>query len=87
LLGSVSPPPSYHIERLRTAPAGHFFDVMTNGYGAMYSYAERISVEDRWKIVMYIRALQLSQNAPSDMAEAILEKTASTTQPVTTEHQ
>jgi mono/diheme cytochrome c family protein len=82
-----TPPPSYHIERLRTAPAGHFFDVMTNGYGAMYSYAERISVEDRWKIVMYIRALQLSQNAPSDMAEAILEKTASTTQPVTTEHQ
>src|SRR5690606_13691516 len=40
-----TPPPSYHIERLRTAPAGHFFDVMTNGYGAMYSYAERISVE------------------------------------------
>lgn len=56
-------PPSYHIDRLRQAPAGHFFDVMTNGFGAMYSYASRLSVEDRWAIVAYIRALQLSQNA------------------------
>lgn len=57
------PPPSYHIDRLRNAPAGHFFDVMTNGFGSMYSYASRIPVEDRWRIVAYIRALQLSEHA------------------------
>lgn len=57
------PPPSYHIDRLRNAPVGHFFDVMTNGYGTMYSYADRISVRDRWCIAAYIRALQLSQHA------------------------
>ena len=56
-------PPSYHIDRLRNAPVGHFFDVMTNGYGRMFSYAERIPVKDRWAIIAYIRALQLSQNA------------------------
>ena len=48
--------------RLRTTPPGHFFKVMTNGYGAMYSYASRIPPADRWAIVTYIRALQLSQN-------------------------
>jgi mono/diheme cytochrome c family protein len=57
------PPPSYHTDRLRQAPAGHFFEVMTDGYGAMYSYASRITPEDRWAIVAYIRALQLSQHA------------------------
>ena len=57
------PPPSYHIDRLREAPAGHFFDVMTQGYGIMYPYANRISVEDRWAIAAYIRALQLSHHA------------------------
>ena len=56
-------PPSYHIDRLRQAPVGHFFDVITNGFGSMYSYASRVSPEDRWAIVAYIRALQLSQNA------------------------
>ena len=56
-------PPSYHIERLRNAPVGHFFDVITNGYGAMYSYATRVSPDDRWRIAGYIRALQLSQHA------------------------
>lgn len=56
-------PPSYHIERLRTAPIGHFFDVMTHGYGAMYSYANRVTPEDRWAIAAYIRALQLSEHA------------------------
>jgi mono/diheme cytochrome c family protein len=60
------PPPSYHIERLRTAPVGHFFDVMTRGYGTMYSYAGRISPEDRWRIAAYIRALQLSQHGTLD---------------------
>ena len=57
------PPPSYHIDRLRQAPAGYFFDVITNGFGTMYSYASRVTPEDRWKIVAYIRALQLSQKA------------------------
>src|SRR4051794_19853848 len=56
------PPPSYHIDRLREAPVGHFFDVITHGYGIMYSYAERVDVPDRWAIAAYIRALQLSQN-------------------------
>lgn len=57
------PPPSYHTDRLRQAPAGHFFDVMTNGYGTMYSYADRVSPEDRWRIAAYVRALQLSERA------------------------
>ena len=56
-------PPSYHIDRLRQAPLGYFFDVMTNGFGAMPDYASQISPRDRWCIVAYIRALQLSQNA------------------------
>ncbi len=54
-------PASYHQDRLRQAPVGHFFDVMTSGWGAMPSYAAQIPVEDRWKIIAYIRALQLSQ--------------------------
>jgi len=57
-------PPSYHIDRLRKAPIGHFFNVMTNGYGAMADYASQIPVNDRWAIAAYIRVLQLSQNAP-----------------------
>lgn len=57
------PPPSYHTERLRKAPLGYFFDVMTNGFGAMPEYASQIPPRDRWAIVSYIRALQLSQNA------------------------
>lgn len=57
------PPPSYHSPRLMAAPAQHFFDVITNGYGIMYSYADRVSPHDRWAIVTYIRALQLSQHA------------------------
>lgn len=56
-------PPSYHQDRLRKAPLGYFFDVITNGFGAMPDYASQIPPEDRWKIVAYIRALQLSQNA------------------------
>jgi mono/diheme cytochrome c family protein len=56
-------PPSYHIERLRKAPLGYFFDVMTNGFGAMPDYASQISPRDRWSIIAYIRALQLSQAA------------------------
>lgn len=56
-------PPSYHIQRLRDMPVGHFYEVMTNGFGAMYSYAARIEPADRWRIAAYIRVLQLSQNA------------------------
>lgn len=58
----LPPPPSYHIDRLRTAPAGYFFDVMTSGFGRMYSYSARVSPDDRWRIAAYIRALQLSQH-------------------------
>jgi mono/diheme cytochrome c family protein len=56
-------PPSYHLERLRKAPLGYFFDVMTNGFGAMPDYSSQVPPHDRWCIVAYIRALQLSQNA------------------------
>jgi hypothetical protein len=58
-----SAPPSFHIERLRQAPLGHFFAVMTDGYGTMPKYSTQISAQDRWAIVAYIRALQLSQHA------------------------
>ncbi|HEY5839237.1 MAG TPA: cytochrome c [Pyrinomonadaceae bacterium] len=54
-------PASYHQDRLREAPVGHFFDVMTNGWGAMPSYASQVPVGDRWRIAAYVRALQLSQ--------------------------
>ena len=56
-------PPSYHIDRLLAAPAQHFYDVITNGYGVMFSYADRVDPHDRWAIVAYIRALQLSRRA------------------------
>ena len=58
------PPPSFHQDRLRDAPVGHFFDVMTNGLGAMPDYASQIDVPDRWAIAAYVKALQLSQHAP-----------------------
>ena len=57
-------PPSFHSDRLRAAPVGHFFQVITQGYGAMYPFAARIAPADRWAIISYIRALQFSQNAP-----------------------
>jgi mono/diheme cytochrome c family protein len=56
-------PPSYHSERLRKAPIGYFFDVMTNGFGVMLDYSQQVKPEDRWAIAAYIRALQLSQGA------------------------
>jgi mono/diheme cytochrome c family protein len=56
-------PSSFHDDRLRAQPAGYFFDVMTNGFGAMPDYAAQVGVRDRWAIVAYIRALQLSQHA------------------------
>jgi hypothetical protein len=56
-------PPTFHQERLYNQPVGHFYDVITNGFGAMASYASRVPVDDRWAIVAYIRALQLARNA------------------------
>lgn len=55
-------PTSFHVARLRDAPARHFYDVITNGYGVMYAYASRVPPADRWAIIAHIRALQLSQN-------------------------
>jgi mono/diheme cytochrome c family protein len=59
-------PPSLHQQRLRDMPVAYFFDVITNGYGVMYSYASRVPVADRWAIAAYIRTLQLSQNIEFD---------------------
>ena len=72
------PPGNYHTDRLRKMPVGYFFDVITNGYGIMYSQSGRVKPDDRWAIVAYLRVLQASQNAsssqltPKDMQE--LEK-------------
>lgn len=57
---------SYHTAKLIKAPVGHFFDVITNGFGAMPSYASRVEPDDRWRIAAYIRVLQLSENATID---------------------
>ena len=57
-------PPSYHSDRLRKAPNQHYYDVITNGYGVMYSYAQRVSPADRWAIIAYIRALQAAEDVP-----------------------
>lgn len=59
-------PPSLHEPRLREVPVGHLYDVINRGFGAMYSYSHRIKPHDRWAVVAYIKALQLSQNAPID---------------------
>jgi hypothetical protein len=61
--GFARKPPSYHIPRLQKAPLGYFYDVITNGFGIMPDYASQIPPQDRWNIVAYVRALQLSQNA------------------------
>ena len=68
-------PPSYHEPRLRNAPVGHFFQVITHGYGMMYSYADRLDAHDRWAVAAYIRALQLSQHARvQDLAQSDRER-------------
>lgn len=68
-------PPSFHTDALRNAPDSHFYEVITNGYGAMFPYDARVSPHDRWAIVAYIRALQLSQHAPaSDLTAQDLQK-------------
>lgn len=61
--GFREPPPSFHDDRLRDEPPGYFFDVITKGFGVMPSYAFQIPVKDRWAIIAYVRALQLSWNA------------------------
>jgi len=66
-------PPSYHIDRLRQAPVGHFYNVISNGKGRMYSFNDRIQTDDRWAIVSYIRALQLSRNVSvNDLPAAVV---------------
>lgn len=69
-------PPSYHTDRLRQAPDGHFFDVISSGYGKMAPYRSRVAAGDRWAIIGYIRALQRGQNATlSDVTDSkALEK-------------
>ena len=70
-------PPSIHDDRLRTAPAGHFFEVITNGFGVMFPYGYRVPPRDRWAIIAYIRALQLSRQTPlEDVPEAERAKLA-----------
>jgi hypothetical protein len=72
-------PPSLHIDRLREAPIGHFFDVMSNGFGVMMDYAAQVAPPDRWAIAAYIRALQLSQRATlADVPPAIQQQLQST---------
>ena len=71
-------PPSYHIDRLRQAPNGYYYDVITNGFGSMYSYSAQIPPRDRWAIIAYVRALQLSRNArTSDLPESVRAKISS----------
>jgi len=67
-------PPSYHEARLLAAPAQHFFDVITHGYGAMYPYADRVDPHDRWAITAYIRALQLQRHAALALAPEAEQK-------------
>lgn len=65
-------PPSYHEERLRKAPSSYYYDVVTNGFGQMSSYTDQLTPEDRWKVIAYIRVLQLSQRATlSELAENV----------------
>src|SRR6202007_776354 len=72
-------PPTFHQDRLRQAPNGYFFDNITNGFGAMYGYSAQIPPRDRWAIIAYVRALQLSRNAKAaDLPAELREKLDST---------
>jgi mono/diheme cytochrome c family protein len=82
-------PPSYHIDRLRDAPPGYFFDVITNGFATMQDYRAQITVADRWRIVAYVRALQLSHNAttadvPAEELQKLNAAGTTTTAPAAT---
>ena len=79
-------PPSYHDDRLREAPVGHFFDVITNGWGAMSDYSAQVPVQDRWAIIAYIRALQLSENAPAQDVPAEVRGKTTWSRDMTEEH-
>jgi hypothetical protein len=82
VLRGMRQPPSFHIDRLRDAPVGHYFDVISNGLGAMQDYSAQISPEDRWRIIAYIRALQLSQRAsPADVPPQKLQELRETGKP------
>jgi len=77
-------PPSYHQDRLRQVPNGYIYDVITNGFGAMLGYSAQVAAGDRWAIVAYVRALQLSRNAkiselPPDVSEKVLHPPAQKT--------
>ncbi|HET8923736.1 MAG TPA: cytochrome c [Candidatus Acidoferrum sp.] len=77
-------PPSYHQDRLRQAPNGDLFEDITNGFGAMYGYSAQIPPRDRWAIIAYVRALQLSRNAkiselPAELREKVMKPTAGET--------
>lgn len=78
-----SPPPTYHDDRLRNAPVGHFFDVISNGWGKMNGYADKLPAADRWAVVAYIRALQVSQN-PEETMKMNSSATASPAAPAAT---
>jgi hypothetical protein len=71
----MKPPPSFHQDRLRQEPNGYIYDVVTNGFGAMYGYSAQIPPRDRWAIIAYVRALQLSRNAKAaDLPAELREK-------------
>ena len=76
-LRGMKHPPSYHQDRLRNAPVGYLFDVITNGFGAMNGYSAQLAPRDRWAVVAYLRALQVSRNAhvadlPADLKEKLM---------------
>jgi mono/diheme cytochrome c family protein len=82
-------PPSYHQDRLRQAPNGYFYDNITNGFGQMLGYSAQIPPRDRWAIIAYIRALQLSRNAkaadlPAELREKLNQSVPSSEKPVGT---
>ncbi len=71
----VKPPPSFHQDRLREAPPGYFFNVITNGFGLMFNYSARVSPADRWAIIAYVRALQLNPDVDvASISAADLQK-------------
>ena len=91
VLRGYKQPSSFHEDRLRTMPPGYFFDVMSNGFGVMPSYAAQVPIDDRWAIAAYIRALQLSQHAslaevPDDQREALMKGAGPATPPAPPAH-
>jgi mono/diheme cytochrome c family protein len=75
VLRGLVTPPSFHIDRLKNSPDQHFYDVITHGFGGMFSYNDRVSPTERWEIVYYIRALQQAAdiaNAPAEVRQALI---------------